>query len=934
MALLQFPIGGVHKGAPAQKQPPFTTPRALNVWGRDALYGKTGGGQRWGTSKAFSTQLGNGDHVINGGFSADTDWTKGAGWNITASQAVTSGSLNTDLTQTVANLVAGGTYTVQFTLTRTTGSITVNLGGTPGTTRSSGSLTVYTETIVCGPTAQLKFTTSNFAGSIDSVSATLTSGAPIRLLALCETTNTTGSVTSFDDFVGSALSSSWTTAGFTIDGAAVTGAPLVSGGQALCTASATAEQRAAYLSGVTDISTTAYRRISVTSALANGSASGERCRLYLDLNNAALSESSCIYLTATPSAIGWILDLVVNGSTVLSRTIAATPATSEISLWIDANSTVHASVNGVEQITSNQPSWTPPAAARVGFALTKSANTNRAPINDFTLTYFSTSAVSPPTMLMASAKGILYRQTTTGIFTAVGNSAGVSLASDRPLEADGFLQKLYIADYGKAASGTNASVSTSGSSPNFVGTLTDGGASFITAGVTVADYRLEVLSGTGATIGVFAITARTATTITYTGGTVNPGTAGSGVSYRVCRAAKVYDSSTDQIALVPIGTQGDATNGQFPLNCSLLARFGSSLVWAGDADYPQFAYMSQDGNEASYGYGGTDPTSAFAWDPVRVAGSSAIGEPITCIFAKRDDYFIFGCRRAIFIQKGRPPGGRLDPLTDAVGLPSGKPWARLPDGSLFLVTTDGFYTVDPQPEAFPVPVSRDRLPRELINLQTNFDASNVTTGIDLSCEYSSDRRMIDVFVTPRSGSQATHYTIDTYVPTPTGQYGTAIWYNQLPATQQPTCLLLAAKSDGTQVAMQGCRDGLVRCFDYGSSTDDGTAISSRVVYGPFAISGDPNREGSLDIVALQLMPSSGSVRVYAATGWGAESAITNSQTELTESALPISGTDQVTMIARMRGTHAIVELVGYGDGAWCPLTLIGTARDVGPRRMG
>ena len=55
---LLFPIGGIHKGAPNPKQPPFTTPDCLHVRPRDVLERRERGGLRPGFVKAFQEQIG------------------------------------------------------------------------------------------------------------------------------------------------------------------------------------------------------------------------------------------------------------------------------------------------------------------------------------------------------------------------------------------------------------------------------------------------------------------------------------------------------------------------------------------------------------------------------------------------------------------------------------------------------------------------------------------------------------------------------------------------------------------------------------------------------------------------------------------------------------------------------------------------------------
>lgn len=130
-------------------------------------------------ARVFNTQQGfdrvtNGtfaEYVTNGTFGSDTGWTKGTGWTIGAGVATATGAISTALSQdTAITLIAGYTYTVTYTVTRSAGTITPSLGGTDGTARSSSA--TFTETIVAGSTQVLAFTGAGFTGTLDNISVT------------------------------------------------------------------------------------------------------------------------------------------------------------------------------------------------------------------------------------------------------------------------------------------------------------------------------------------------------------------------------------------------------------------------------------------------------------------------------------------------------------------------------------------------------------------------------------------------------------------------------------------------------------------------------------------------------------------------------------------------------------------------------------------
>lgn len=108
--------------------------------------------------------------VQNGGFDADSLWTKGAGWTIAGGVAVATGAISTAIYQTMnVNLVPGASYDVTYTLTRSAGSLQATLGGgTGGSARSTAA--TFTDTLVAGSSDQtLTFTGTGFTGTIDNV---------------------------------------------------------------------------------------------------------------------------------------------------------------------------------------------------------------------------------------------------------------------------------------------------------------------------------------------------------------------------------------------------------------------------------------------------------------------------------------------------------------------------------------------------------------------------------------------------------------------------------------------------------------------------------------------------------------------------------------------------------------------------------------------
>ncbi len=108
--------------------------------------------------------------VTNGGFDADTDWAKGAGWSIAGGVAIGSPGSSSLLSQDPITIVQTLEYLVVFTVVSiSSGSVALGLGPIAGTSRTS--VGVYAEVLVAGSINVVDVSKSvGFDGSIDNVS--------------------------------------------------------------------------------------------------------------------------------------------------------------------------------------------------------------------------------------------------------------------------------------------------------------------------------------------------------------------------------------------------------------------------------------------------------------------------------------------------------------------------------------------------------------------------------------------------------------------------------------------------------------------------------------------------------------------------------------------------------------------------------------------
>jgi hypothetical protein len=122
------------------------------------------------------------DLVTNGTFASDANWTKGTGWAIGTSVATKTAGVASDLSQDILSVISQP-YTVQFTVTRTAGTLTPKIGTVAGTAIiASGT---YTITLIPAATnAALTFAAdASFAGTIDTVSVQTSYGFIEALLS-------------------------------------------------------------------------------------------------------------------------------------------------------------------------------------------------------------------------------------------------------------------------------------------------------------------------------------------------------------------------------------------------------------------------------------------------------------------------------------------------------------------------------------------------------------------------------------------------------------------------------------------------------------------------------------------------------------------------------------------------------------------------------
>lgn len=251
------------------------------------------------------------NHATNGTFATDTGWTKGTGWTIAAGVATATGAISTAIEQTAGvTLIAGESYNVTMTITRSAGSLTPSVGGVSGTARSSSA--TFTETIIAGSTQTIAFTGSGFTGTLDSVTVTPAVG---RGYTIVPPTGYTISGTSL----------TFNTAPATGTGNILVSAPLLSVGAASSAAAAAqASESAALAAADIAVSASGFTYDYDTDTTASDPGTG-----VLRFNNATLASATALYISET---------------TKDSQAIGG-----EIATWDDSTSTIHGKLRMFQQ---------------------------------------------------------------------------------------------------------------------------------------------------------------------------------------------------------------------------------------------------------------------------------------------------------------------------------------------------------------------------------------------------------------------------------------------------------------------------------------------------------------------------------------------------------------------------------------------------------
>lgn len=929
---LQFPVGGLNKKIAYQQQPPFTTPDCNNVRARGPIESRTRGGSRPGLSRTHGNILG--PSIITPGVSADTYDSVTNKTTITADSAV----MTSDM--------------VGLTITFTAGSLS-------GESFVIDSVTSSTVFVVHGDADD----------AVASAPFNINTGDPINMLATV-TPATVTDATVRDDFsqatdkeVGTLLTQ-WTAyAGIaggvapllTVDSSGEFGpqsldvyqGSIIPTGLSFYGAvnrAASGEISGAVLDLPTGITTTEDYSVTL-GTIHDGRTPGVKHHIYMHLDNttpAILTDGVVMTVEATAFLTVLGENYGVSERTVTVREYQGGVEQTPASVAITTEQALVAPVP--VKLVIEDPNGTPVAKAYVGnvLVLTKSLQTSvstkrrvgfavesdatlwaagsRTYVSDFRVDYNQTSSEKFKEILVAGAGGKIYRETLPGVMEI--SSTGLEIASDRLVQAVERGGLLYIADHSDVVhKGTDGTVGGAGNDELSAASISDW--DIVPLQNHIADFVCVLSDPTsGTTAGTYKIATVTTGFIQLSPA---PGAGAAGTTFRVERGPKIYDPVADTMTLWT-ATSG---KGEVPTGCPLISRFKDRAVLGGNAVNARVWYMSRIADWLDFDYTSSPYDTAQA-----VAGTSTesgvVAQPMTAMFAHGDDYFVFAARDEMYMLLGDAgSGGSIETISDAIGVIGRAAYARGPSSETLFLSRDGIGLLPAGPSK-PVSLSRESLPDDLLSVATD--------DTTILMQYDVIGRGVHLFITPDAKQAGTvHCWIDwepqlQRIATTPDPAPLSFWPVSLQIRHDPFSVAIVQLSgtDDRAVVMGG-RDGFLRKFDVDANTDDGTQISSHVLYGPFQLAGQ-EMEGILNDMTATLAAGSGPVTWDIMTGDNNEAAA-KSTTALATGTWSTAGVNPRDR-PRIRGVSCVLKLYNTSSAIkWAIENLTATLHRGGRQRL-
>lgn len=329
------------------------------------------------------------------------------------------------------------------------------------------------------------------------------------------------------------------------------------------------------------------------------------------------------------------------------------------------------------------------------------------------------------------------------------------------------------------------------------------------------------------------------------------------VDYELGNNCKLYDATTG--LLTYLEAEKDAAGilkGAPPVGCRLVALYRDRLVLAGADLNPGAVHLSRVGNPHDWDTSQLDAAAAITLGP---AQGGQVPDPVTALIPHGDSCLVIGCYNSLWILRGDPGlGGSLDPLSRAIGVVGPHAWTYTPDNTVHFLSADGLYVMPAGCAGMPTSVSREKIPNELLSLSGEREI--------VTLQYDVLARGVHILVTRYDDSPGAHWWFDFETK--------GFWQVTLQHDHEPFATHEKLRWNGTPIVLLGGRDGVIRAFHRLAVLDDGdNVVPSQVILGPFHLDGPGFTEGLLAEIQAHLGAESASIDYEVLVGNGHEQAV-------------------------------------------------------------
>jgi len=290
-----------------------------------------------------------------------------------------------------------------------------------------------------------------------------------------------------------------------------------------------------------------------------------------------------------------------------------------------------------------------------------------------------------------------------------------------------------------------------------------------------------------------------------------------------------------------------------PASQPLIGVYQERLVLAGEN---HMFYMCEQGDPTNWD-AGADYQNVGKAIMGYVGDSGQIGSKILAFRTWHDRAIIFGTADSVWAVYGNlsAEGGEKRNISPHVGIVSPHSLCVTPNGIVLFLARNGLQSWQIGSQEHPEPFSKTVVPEELL------DVDSTTT--DVLMRYDHRSAGVHLFLTPSSGV-GSHWWIDLE--------NRAVWPMKFIEDHQPVAADTISIGGYSDVIL-GCKDGYLRRFSNAVTTDDGEAIHSHLLIGPFHLGREEGFDGMLKEIIASMAENSGDVKYKIITGDSAEEAV-------------------------------------------------------------